>query len=381
METPDTGDDTGFRASVAQDSTFIANDVAGKTQDRAFVFVDEVQKCESVFDAVKLVFDRNKTGFIVSGSNPHYLNTVAKKRLQRRSRFQSLLPLSLPEILADLGHIDLNRTQALFINLLFHEKLCEVENLKISLTPPINSIVAKYLKRGGFPLAFNAGDDRSALIEIRQIIERGFESLLHDAENISDLVNVQLAAIHAREFAYEGFFRRSGLKSRDRINAVINELIGHGYVVAKKPIFLTDDRRSYLSVYSYTDPGIVWYLTGIPPEGDAIGHIIEGMVHARLQQILSDQPEKSELGYYKPYEVDINNKTKFKPGEIDFLIRVGKRIVPIEVKSTTSLHGIDTPILDAFVADNKLPFGIVLYGGVPYADVAKKRIYWPYWMV
>src|SRR3989338_2816993 len=51
------GDDARFRQAVSQDTRYILEYVRSQTQRRALVFVDEVQKSEEVFDAIKVAFD------------------------------------------------------------------------------------------------------------------------------------------------------------------------------------------------------------------------------------------------------------------------------------------------------------------------------------
>ena len=117
-----TGDDALFRNYVREDTAYIHKYIRSKTQERVLVFVDEVQKSEDIFDALKYAFDQSDISFIVSGSNPDYLNTVAKKRLQRRADFIILEPFSLAEILANAGYIRLKDTeifQQIFHNSIF----------------------------------------------------------------------------------------------------------------------------------------------------------------------------------------------------------------------------------------------------------------------
>ena len=83
-----------------------------------------------------------------------------------------------------------------------------------------------------------------------------------DNLSLTDLIEVELAHIHSREFSYTNVFKKSGERRRDRVNGVILTLLNHGYLVVKRPVFPDESRRSYLCVYSYTDPGIVSYLLG-----------------------------------------------------------------------------------------------------------------------
>lgn len=116
------GDHTAFRAAISKDSLFLINDVRASTQQSAIIFVDEVQKCPEVFDALKVAFDQGKISFIVSGSNPAYLATEARRRLQRRAEMINLMPFSPVEILAHDGYVDMAASLQAFGHLLFEGK-------------------------------------------------------------------------------------------------------------------------------------------------------------------------------------------------------------------------------------------------------------------
>lgn len=379
-----TGDDISFREAVLADSKFIERSVRSRTQRRALVFVDEAQKSESIFDALKFAFDESKISFIVSGSNPSYLNTQAKRRLQRRAAFITLEPFSLPEIISHKGIIPENLSGH-FRDLLFAEgfnKAVEVGDLKLKMDEGIQSVIDQYLSFGGLPLAYLAGDRNGKLAEIQKVVERGFECMSVDNESAADVIRIELARLHSQEFTYQNIFQKTGLRRRDRINQAIDELINHGYLLKKKPILFDDVRRSYLSVFSYIDPGIVTYLTAETADDSTLGRRVEGIVHARLDSIVGNYvPLKAALSYFRPYTVDGNDKVKFKPGEIDFIFTCGRRIVPIEVKAGAQVPRKDTALIADFVRGRKLPFGIVLYNGVPMAEPETKIIYWPFWLV
>lgn len=373
------GDDTIFRSAVLSDSKYIYNYIKSKTTGPCFIFVDEVQKTEECFDAIKYAFDHHQLSFIISGSNPDYLNTNAKKRLQRRADFFTMHPFSLSEILLHKKLIEANWPK-LFKHILFEESKINLQNYKWTLTKEIENETSLYLSFGGLPRAYLSKKSSDKLFEIRQVVERGFESLSKDNSNVSDLIIIELANLHAKEFTYQGIFQKSGLRRREVINTTIDQLINHGYLTKKKPIFITEHRNSYFNNYSWIDPGIVSYLTGEYNNLDAgLGHRIEGMVAARLKYYQCIHPLKSEIGYFKPYTVDKNDKVKFLPGEIDFIFKCGKRIVPIEVKSTSEISNIKTDMLENFIINNRLPFGFIIYGGVPYWNKQKKILFWPYW--
>lgn len=88
------------------------------------------------------------------------------------------------------------------------------------------------------------------------------------------------------------------------------------------------------------------------------------------------------MGPTLPHSVDKNNKVKYAPGEIDFLFKKGKKIIPIEVKAADDIGQINLTHITSFLKENKTAsFGIVLYGGVPYVDKKNFILFWPYWLV
>ncbi|MBW1897758.1 MAG: hypothetical protein JRI61_01715, partial [Deltaproteobacteria bacterium] len=219
------------------------------------------------------------------------------------------------------------------------------------------------------------------LREIQLVVERGFEALFSGGDNISDIIRIALAERHAREFAYQGVMQSTGIRKRDTINKVIEELIQHGYLLKKRPVILEGGRRSYLSVYSYTDPGIVSYLSSAVTPDNTAGARVEGIVHTRLKDIQSGIPLKTQLGYYKPYAIDRSGKLKFLQGEIDFLFSLGKQIIPVEVKAGNTRSGMELKTLKQFAKAQNIPFGVVFYGGMPYYSQGEGILYWPYWLI
>lgn len=377
------GDDAVFRQAVFADTRTIQNKVRSQTQARALVFVDEIQKSENIFDAIKYAFDTSEISFIVSGSNPDFLNTQAKKRLQRRADMVSLQPFSVSELLIHRGLVP-SKTVPSIQEVLKKGVLDDPRALieqGLTLNREVQDVLDQYLITGGLPLTWLTNDEHERLMEIRKVVERGFESLSKGNDTLTDTIRVELAKLHGREFGYQGLFQKTGIRRRDVVNQVIDDLINHGYLYKKKPIFF-DDKRSYLSVFSFCDPGIVTYLTGRTDPTLDLGQRVEGIVHARLQHLLRNHiPLKAQLGYYKPHSVDVNGKVKFKPGEIDFVLTCGDHVVAIEVKATDDRNAIATPILEGLVKERGLTFGLVLYKGVPQWDENKKILYWPYWAI
>lgn len=376
------GDDVQFRQKVIADTRYVANEVRTRTRERSLVFIDEVQKCEEVFDAVKVAFDELGASFVISGSNPAFLNSVAKRRLQRRADFQVLLPLSLPEILAHRRMARL-RDAARFREALFAWEEPDLTDLALdrNSVADVRATVNTYLVAGGLPLAHLAPDEAAALVEVRQVVERGFELLSVADERLAEVVEIELADLHSREFSFQGVMSRTGVRKRDVITRVIDELMHHGYLVRKKPLVAEGSRKSYLAVYSYIDPGIVTYLSGRRDLEAVIGARVEGLAHARLLDVMSEEPVKTHLHYFKAHSITPKGTVKYASGEIDFVVEAGRRCIPVEVKAGDRVSPGEVPELRRFIVSAGAPYGIVLYAGLPAWLRDERILLWPYWLV
>lgn len=382
-----TGDDVRFRNNILTNSKLLHENIRSQTTKRALIFVDEVQKCEEIFDAIKYAFDHSNASFIVSGSNPAYLNSAARKRLQRRADFIELLPFSLPELLLHSGFIQ-KQNLNIFQNF-FSEKILSggdvPENFQLNFdleqSSKLEHLISRYLILGGIPLSYLSTTQNKGLIEVRNVVERGFELLSVSDDRLSETIKIELAALQSQEFTYKNIMHKTGIRRREIINETIDELINHGYLVRKKPTLFDEDRRSYLTVYSYVDPGIVTYLTGQDDIQKVRGSRIEGIIHARLNQILQHIPLKLEISYFKPHTKDSDGKIKYFSGEIDFIVRKADEYIPIEVKSTNQISQIDTMLISEFIKKHQSKIGIILYGGLPYWDAQAKLLYFPFWLV
>lgn len=377
-----TGDDVIFRNSVASDSKFLMEDLDSRSSLPPLIFVDEVQKSDAIFDALKFAFDHGKASFVVSGSNPEYLATVARRRLQRRADQWILLPISLKELLVDQGAVS-KELSGRFEHLLFQEvpqgSPGHIPDLEVPFG--MQKIVDQYLEFGGLPLTLLASTPEEKLREIRLVCERGFDLISNEDHSLSDFLRTELARLNSREFTYKNVMEKTRVRRRDKINSVIDQLLNHGYLVKKRPVLLGPGKTSYLSVYSYIDPGISRYLIGESISSSEKGFQLEAYVHSRLHTMVQNSPFKAALGYFKPYKMDPEGHARYQPGEIDFVLQVGPISVPIEVKLQNLWSDIDTSLLQSFLREQSQSMGVVIYGGRPKLDSQKKILFWPYWLV
>ena len=115
--------------------------------------------------------------------------------------------------------------------------LPEIPSLKVTVSDIRHELEA-YTRYGGLPLAYLRETEDDKLREIQLVVERGFDAFYSDGDNISDIIRIALAERHSKEFAYQGIMQSTGIRKRDTINKVIEELIQHGYLLKKRPVIL-----------------------------------------------------------------------------------------------------------------------------------------------
>lgn len=375
------GDDSVFRQKIIEDSKYLYSLVISQTNKRALIFVDEIQKIDEIFDALKIAFDKGKISFIVSGSNPAYLSSNAKKRLQRRATQIFMLPISLREYFVGQSWVPKDSLD------LFEKILWECKNLKeltlpeLTINNEMNQFVQNYFVYGGLPLSILASTPEKKLKEIQLTTERGFDLMSRDNSAVGEMVRYELAHLNSKEFTYKNILGKTRVKQRKIINIYIDDLINHGYLVKKQPLLFFKDKSSYLSVFSFIDPGIVSYITALYDFETTKGTRIEAYVHSRLFYLTVNSSLKAFINYFKPHSLDTNKNIRYSDGEIDFIFSHGNRMIPIEVKSINNFSKIDTSLLVSFAKDNRSPFSIVLYGGIPYVDQSNNILFWPWWLI
>jgi predicted AAA+ superfamily ATPase len=370
------GDDLKFRQEIAADTTFLLKTIRSKTSDRALVCIDEIQKTPEILDAVKLAFDEENISFIVTGSQPQYLLNQARQRLQRRARAFHLYPFSLNEIYSDLNLCD-KSSPTLWMDLLegnLPDFLLEQKGDWLS----IYNDYQKYRLLGTIPLVYQEKTKEEKLIAITNIINRGYQPIAGLNQQEEDTILTEIARLNNREFTYQTILNKTHLKRREKINAVIEFYMQNGILLRRSRKLFTDYKQSYHVIYSFVDPGIVYYIS--PPPGDSKtdnGFDLESVVHSQINNWQNFYHFPLSLYYYVPYYVIPSGQIKYKTGSIDFLIETHNSIIPIEVKTTNNLNHISTPVIEELIQSGRAKYGIIFYQGAPWLNKKKSIYYLP----
>jgi predicted AAA+ superfamily ATPase len=379
------GDDTKFRSEVRHHSPLIAEDIGAAGAPRPMVYVDEVQKEAAIFDAIKISFDRSRAKFVVSGSNPALLRTMANDRLQRRGLVVTHFPFSLPEIFLHQGLISENFDSNELQNVL--NSTLGINDFSFQVVPrhaDAEKTTERYLRIGGLPDAWLSASEDHAKMTVKLVAERGITDTFQGTIAVDDEIRQFLAEQNSKEFTYKGLQQSLRTSKRHVVDRVLDHLLNHGYIYKKTPFLGSDasDYGTYFAIYSWVDPGLVSYYTTFEPSEAELGYRLESYIHTRLLALLEKQLVKSSIYYYKPYSLKKSSTSLiFGPGELDFVLKIGRKIMPVEVKKTAKIREIDTTMLESFIAKNKSEFGIVFYGGSTYFDLERKIVFYPYWLV
>lgn len=379
------GDDVKFRSLVKSDTYFFIDQIKSQGALRPLIVIDEAQKEAEIFDALKLAFDKADALFLVTGSNPRFLQVEAQHRLQRRGRIVPMLPFSIAELVKH-HEPSLRKFDGQFESILTDKKaLAELRLEKIKKPGEVDHIVCEYLKFGGLPAVQNTVKSPEKMLIVKLVAERGITDTYIKTQAVTDEVRRYLAMNNSQEFTYQGLHQVIRSTKRREVDDIVDHLLNFGYILKKRP-FLGEfelTKKTYFAVYSWIDPGFVSYFTGDLDANDQNdGFRLEASIHAKLFQILENLSFSAGVFYYKPYtQKESTGDLVFLKGEIDFIIRIGSKIIPIEVKMGTNIRNFQLDTIKDFVTANKLEFGIVLYGGSPFIDEESKLIYYPYWMI
>jgi predicted AAA+ superfamily ATPase len=237
---------------------------------------------------------------------------------------------------------------------------------------------------GGLPQAWLAGELSSSMTAVKLVAERGISETYQMTVAADDEIRQYLAEQNSQEFTYKGVQQNLRSSKRNVVDRVIDHLMNHGYIFKKTP-FLGDfaaTHSTYFSSYSWVDPGLVSYFSTMKPNEQEIGFRLEAYVHTRLVDTLSKIPQKGSIYYYKPFTIKAsNNALSFGAGEIDFVVKLGREIIPIEVKLESRYQKIDTSTIEEFLKKYPAKFAVILYGGSTVVDLDKKIVFFPFWAI
>ncbi len=307
-----------------------------------FVFVDEAQSVPSIFDAVQMLYDADKTRwrFVLCGSSARQLRLTGANLLPGRSLVHHLYPLTLTEYPAKETN---NPHVTSPLPFPWHDE-------KTSRQPfPAASLLTR-LAYGALPGIVTADQqDRTGLLKAYAFVhleeEIRREALVKDWGGF--LRFLQLAAIESGQLLnYTNLSKETGI-SQPTIKSHY-QLLEDMFVGIRVPAYSKSPRKNLLSTpkFIFFDLGVRHAAAGLVPSVDMVktnpGPIFEQWVGIELWQRLQ------YAGTGK-----LHHQRSHDGAEVDFIIEHQEQLTPIEVKWTENPTLNDCRHLLSFLQEQK----------------------------
>lgn len=283
---------------------------------KAYVFIDEIQRIENAGLFLKGLYDRRLPyKWLATGSGSLELKEKISESLAGRKRNFFLYPVSIFEFAA----FRLNTQISQIPGLLSTDAVTEEQ------------ILLQYLCYGGYPKVITSTDEQEkweVLVEIFQsYIERDIQVLLKIEKSQALIVLLQLLAHRiGRLINYQDLAQMTNLSV-----ATVKHYIWYlqnTFIVEELTPFFTNKEKELVKTpqYYFVDPGLRNYLlntrvvTVLSPD---FGFLFQQLIFYILQALVVNTV--ATLHYWRTQN----------QAEVDFVLRDGSRVLPIEVKATT----------------------------------------------
>jgi len=282
-------------------------------RNQATIFIDEIQRKEDAGIFLKGLYDiKLPYKFIVSGSGSLELKEKIHESLTGRKELFELLPVSFIEF---VNH----KTEYQFKNIYDYLKF-KPEMARL--------LLEEYLQFGGYPGVVNA----STIVDKDKIIKEIYSSYL--LRDVKELLGIE------KSEAFSNLVRVLGNQIGQLVNVkelantinvtekTVNKYLWymeHTYIIKRVYPFFTNVRKEITKapIFYFYDLGLRNYVTGIftlPALPEGSGHLFENYIYNRII---------SEVKYAS---TAVNFWRTRDNAEVDFVIRKGTEITPIEVK-------------------------------------------------
>jgi len=306
---------------------------------RGPMILDEIQKLPQLLEYIQVEADRNpeKGRFILTGSHQPELEQAVSESLAGRTGVVELLPLTFSEL--KRAGVDVSQRDPMLLNGFMPRRL-------------VDAIDASQFYADYF----------------RTYVERDARRIL----NISDLdrfeLFVKLLAGHVgRQLNKQSLANDVGVSDRTIANWL--SVLRASYIVFPvRPYYNNFGKRQTKSPkICFTETGLATYLLGIRSVDQLmthplVGHLFENMVTVEALKHRLNRGLDSDLYFYRNASGSI---------EVDLLMEEGGRLLPREIKSSSTYSASMGAGLKAFgeLAPQAAP-GLVVYSGATSPGVA-----------
>ena len=343
-------------------------DPKGLLMEEIPTIIDEIQRCPALLLTVKYYVDRSKRKrkFILSGSGNVSLRKAPRETLAGRAAYLHMTGFSQAEIQAHRGG---GLLDAAFLG----------EEIK-SVEAEYQGTLLDTIWRGGLPAVVLASKVKAA----REIMAGYIDTYIE--RDIQDLVKIRypehfrrlmeaLAQATGRESKQDELSKQCS-EERPTVSRHISLLKNTQLLYELRGYSVKGERTYKQAKYFWFDSGTACFMAGLHSPADLKkpelrGNFFENHVFQQILAWASIQTIHPELYYWRMKSEERR--------EVDFVIRHEKIVLPIEVKSASSLDFGDTRSLRDFLkAHPEAKRGLIVYGGGKVQHLASNVVAIPW---
>jgi uncharacterized protein len=325
----------------------------------ARVTIDEIQRSPELLLAIKRAVDRERRPgrFLITGSADIRGMKQVADHLPGRAVYAHLEPMSTAELRGEPN-------DASFETLLGSSSAAAARDA-LAGNPVRSMDLGAAIVRGGFPDPARLVDDGARQMWFDAYVRTWLERGVRDVSAITELPDLRR---HMRALAARvGGLLNSADAARD---SALPRTTAHRYQAALSlgllldllPAFARNAGQRVIKAprVFWRDVGLAAHLVGVHARAGienhvAFGGLLENLVLANLRAWASGRAGVPDVFYWRTAG----------GREVDFVVELDDRAIPIEVKASTSVRSSDLEHLNAFLDDHRkqAPYGVVLHAG------------------
>jgi len=338
-----------------------------KLTSEIYIFFDEIHKLEDWGNKIKFWQDLGlKIKFVVSGSSSIRILKGSGESLLGRISFHMILPLKFSEFVGKASQADFTD----------FEQLKEAYNNVMLDKQEITVQLEDYILKGGFPEVYYIKDIEKAYEILRQYKTLTITRDILDMKDIKepgillDLIDL-LTDFMGGRINYSTFAKTLGIKvdtAKKYISYLVEcFLIYTTYFYSEKQVLSTRKEKKLF----FIDVGLRNSLLLKPINDLEKSKIIENLVFFHVFSL-----KRNELFPKIFYWFDKNKN------EVDIIVNIGKKIIPIEVKYREQIGRRDLRGLLKFMEEFNIEKGIVVTKNLLEKRTMDKKeiIFIPAWL-
>ena len=325
--------------------------------------IDEVQLVPSLLREIKLLVDNNRQPgrFLLTGSADLDHCAGISSVLAGRIGILRLPPISIAEERQSNGWLNL-------IGATSSENLDEAFSNRLYSPFPLERILT-----GGYPGSLLAHSQRQRMLWMDSFRTTYLE---RDLRRISDIGNLAefVRLMHLCAATTGGILNQAHLARDAGINPATAgrhlSILEASFLITRLPPFFVNIGKRMVKAPKlfWNDTGLAAHLCGISSiealrtDSIMLGRLVETALMMEIQALLPLSSEPSQLFHLRTHD----------GLEVDGLLAIGRRHLPIEIKSSQTVTASDAAPIERWIALNPSHGpGIVIYTGKTYQVLSK----------